>query len=81
MIVALRLWLIVQSGWIDQSFLVDFPTGFRFLAEEAAWVAFVASGSVLLNEQQNRIGIAIDTYFDDFLSMPAFFAFAPKPST
>jgi hypothetical protein len=37
----------------------------------------MACGSNLLDEHQDRIGIAVESNLDDFLAMSAFLSFAP----
>lgn len=37
----------------------------------------MASCTLLFDEQEYGVGIAVDSDFDDLLSMPALFAFSP----
>ena len=47
-------------------------------AKETTLVAFVTGGVAdLMNLEENRVGVAVDEDFEDFLNIAAFLALAP----
>lgn len=68
---------LVDGMRVDQSGLID-RVNFRFEnSEKATRVSFVACRSRLIDNDQDRIRIAIDAEFNHALPMAAFLAFTP----
>jgi hypothetical protein len=68
----------VDYGGVHQTLLV--LTEFRILSgpEETRYVSLVTRGAGLLDENQNGIGIAVDPYIDQLLSMTALLTLPPQ---
>jgi len=73
-----RVFCWIHRAWIDQSNLVGLKSRAGVFSKKTACVTFVASRTGLIYDQEDAIGVAIDSDFENMLPMPAFFAFAPK---
>ena len=77
-----RMMSVVRAVFcrIDLALIGYPPTAVVENAEKAGFVAFVASGliAVLIDAQQDRVGIAIDTDFAHGLEIARLFALSPQ---
>lgn len=63
---------------IDQSLLVFDQSVFGAGPIKAGGVPFMACRTLLFDEQEDRVGIAIDADFDDLLLVSALLSFSPE---
>lgn len=68
----------INRGGVHQSRSINRELLCVPFSKEAARVSFVACGAGLFNQHEDAIGIAVDSQFDDLLTVAAFLSFSPK---
>ncbi len=63
---------------IDETRLILIESAIFQCSKETGSVSFMARGTYLFDEHQDRIRIAVDSNLDDFLAMSTFLSFAPE---
>src|SRR5262249_4903911 len=72
------LGLIVDLCRVEDTLGDEHRSARRYLAEEAAFVSFVAGGAAKLADfEENRVGVAVDEDGFDLLHIAALFSLAP----